>query len=90
MLPCGMMVAPVSKPLEIGFDAAWEQIREATTQIKTPAKCVNCDYKNICGACAAVYYTETGRFDSVPEYVCQRAREIVRQTQKVCEERKNK
>ena len=90
MLPCGMMVAPVSKPLEIGFDAAWEQIREATTQIKTPAKCVNCDYKNICGACAAVYYTETGRFNSVPEYVCQRAREIVRQTQKVCEERKNK
>ena len=89
MLPCGMMTTPVVYPLEIGFDAAWEQIRGATARIKTPAKCVGCDYKDICGACAAVYYTETGRFDGVPEYVCRRAEEIVRQTQLVDAERKN-
>lgn len=90
MLPCGMMTAPVAYPLEVGFNKAWDQIRSATVQIQTPAKCVNCDYKEICGACAAVYFTETGRFDGVPEYVCQRAREIVKQTQAVCEERKAK
>ena len=80
MRPCGMMTTPEAKPLEIGFDAAWEQIRGSTAAIKTPGKCVSCDYKDLCGACAAVYYTETGRFDGVPEYVCRRAEEIVRQT----------
>ena len=90
MLPCGMMTAPAVKPLEIGFDAAWEQLRAETAKIRTPGKCVGCDYKEICGACAAVYYTETGRFDGVPEYVCQRAKEIVKQTQAVYEERKRK
>ena len=90
MLPCGMMTTPVAYPLEIGFDAAWDRIREETAGIRTPAKCVSCEYKDICGACAAVYYTETGKFDAVPEYVCQRAKEIVRITQTVYEERKAK
>ena len=90
MLPCGMMTTPVAYPLETGFDAAWEQIRAATAAIKTPGKCVNCSYKDICGACAAVYYTETGTFDGVPEYVCRRAEEIVKQTQAAYEERKQK
>ena len=90
MLPCGMMTTPVVYPLETGFDAAWEQIKAATAKIQTPAKCVSCEYKEICGACAAVYYTETGRFDAVPEYVCERAKEIVRVTKEVHEERNNK
>ena len=90
MLPCGMMTTPVAYPLETGFDAAWEQIRTATAAIKTPGKCVNCSYKDICGACAAVYYTETGAFDGVPEYVCRRAEKIVKQTQAAYEERKQK
>ena len=90
MLPCGMMTTPVAYPLEVGFDAAWNQIRTETTKIRTPAKCVNCDYKKICGACAAVYFTETGRFDSVPQYVCDRAAAIVEETRKVYEERKQK
>lgn len=90
MLPCGMMQHPVAYPLEVGFDAAWEQIRAKVKQIRTPAKCVGCEYRDLCGACAAVYYTETGRFDAVPGYVCRRAEEIVRITQKVYEERKQK
>lgn len=88
MTPCGMMTTPVAYPLEVGFDTAWAQIREATDAIRTPVKCVSCDYKAICGACAAVYYTETGRFDGVPDYVCDRAKAIVETCRKVCEERK--
>ena len=87
MLPCGMLAAPVTYPLDTGFSSAWEQIRRATAQIRTPPKCAGCDYRDICGACASVYYTETGRFDEVPEYVCRRAEEIVRQTQIAYEER---
>lgn len=90
MTPCGMMTTPVAKPLEIGFDAAWEQIRTETAKIKTPGKCIKCGYKDFCGACAAVYYTETGRFDCVPEYVCQRAKEIEKQTQQLAEKGKQK
>lgn len=90
MMPCGMMTTPVAYPLETGFDAAWEQIRMETSRIRTPGKCTGCEYKEFCGACAAVYYTETGKFDGVPEYVCERAKEIVRATQKALEERKHK
>jgi len=90
MLPCGMMTFPAARPLEMGFDAAWEHIRTETKKIRTPAKCVSCDYKEVCGACAAVYFTETGKFDEVPEYVCRRAEEIVRQTQAAVRERKQK
>ena len=87
MTPCGMITTPVVNLLETGFDDAWAQIRAETAKIRTPAKCVSCDYKDICGSCAAVYYTETGKFDEVPEYVCRRAEEIAIQTQKAYEER---
>ena len=90
MLPCGMMTTPVVYPLEIGFDAAWEQIRTETARIRTPAKCVGCDYKEICGTCAAVCFTETGSFDAAPEYMCRRAEELVRQTAQAYRERKQK
>ena len=88
MTPCGMLTTPVAYPLEVGFDAAWEQIRKDTDAIRTPAKCTTCEYKDICGACAAVYYTETGSFDKVPEYVCERAKAIVEETGRVYEMRK--
>ena len=90
MTPCGMMTAPVVYPLEAGFDAAWNELRRKVADIRLPAKCVSCDHKEICGACAAVCFTETGHFDQVPEYMCRRAREIVRQTQLAWEERNKK
>lgn len=88
MTPCGMMTTPVAYPLQVGFDAAWAQIRSQTTQIHTPSQCVNCEYKEVCGSCAAVCLTETGSFDAVPEYMCKKAKETVRQTQLAWEERK--
>ena len=90
MLPCGVMTTPAAYPMEIGFDAAWNQIRAETAKIRTPAKCVTCDYKEICNACAAVYYAETGRFDGIPEYVCRRTEEFVRITKEAAEERQSK
>lgn len=90
MLPCGMMTGPVAYPLETGFETAWETIRTETAKIRTPGKCSECGYKDICGACAAVYYTETGHFDGVPEYVCRRAEAIVEETRRVKEKRKEK
>lgn len=88
MTPCGMMTTPVVYPVEVGFDAAWEELKEKTAAIRTPGKCVDCRYKNLCGVCAAVCFTETGRFDAVPEYVCRRAEALVEANRAAMEERK--
>lgn len=70
MLPCGMMPGPAAQPLEVGFDAAWEQIKRDTAAIRLPSACAACPKKEVCPSCAAVCVTETGRFDGVPGYVC--------------------
>ena len=87
MLPCGMMTTPEVYPMEVGFDAAWEQLKAATAAIRLPAKCSSCEHRELCGNCAAVCYTETGRFDGVPTYVCEKTLELERYTQQVYEER---
>ena len=87
MLPCGMMPGPTAYPLEQGFDAAWEQLRAATKEIRRPAKCITCPKQEICTVCAAVCVTETGRFDGVPEYVCSMTEAVIRATQAANEER---
>jgi radical SAM protein with 4Fe4S-binding SPASM domain len=90
MLPCGMMTTPVTDPLEVGFDAAWDHIKAETAKIRMPGKCTDCDYKQICGVCAAVCFTETGSFDKAPDYVCRRAEELVAATRKARVERNQK
>ena len=80
MRPCGMMTFPTTYPLEVGFDAAWEGIRAETAKITTASKCSNCPKKEICGVCAAVCVAETGAFDQVPEYMCERTEAIIEKT----------
>jgi radical SAM protein with 4Fe4S-binding SPASM domain len=80
MLPCGMMPGPETYPLEVGFDAAWEELRQRTRAIKTPSKCAVCKNRDICSVCAAVTVAETGAFDQVPEYVCRMTEAIVEKT----------
>lgn len=87
MLPCGMLPHPVAKPLEIGFEAAWEQIKDATRKIRTPSKCVVCPKRDACGVCTAVCITETGAFDGVPEYMCNLTDETINATWTAYEER---
>lgn len=88
MLPCGMMPGPETYPLEVGFDAAWDELRSRTAQLPNPAKCSGCKYRNLCSVCSAVCVTETGRFDGVPEYVCRMTEETVRRTCQADSERK--
>ena len=88
MLPCGMMPEPVANPLEVGFDAAWEQVKKDTAAIRLPAACAACPKKEVCPACAAVCVTETGRFDGVPGYVCRMTDATVEKTWNAYLERK--
>ncbi len=73
MTPCGMMVEPVA---EIGddFTKAWNQIRKEREEIILPPQCTNCEYKHNCDICAAVSYAETGKFDGLPTYACEKAK----------------
>lgn len=73
MTPCGMMVEPVA---EIGddFSKAWQKIRKEREEIILPPQCTNCEYKQHCDICAAVSYAETGKFNGLPTYVCEKAK----------------
>lgn len=88
MRPCGMMTGPETEPLVSGFDAAWDTLREMTAAIRLPGQCSGCSRRSICGVCAAVCQTETGSFDGVPEYVCEKARHQLALTQRALVERK--
>lgn len=70
MLPCGMMVNPITNPLQEGFSKAWRQLREEVLAIRLPVKCSNCEKRSFCHTCAAMVYAETGAYDVVPQYRC--------------------
>ena len=80
MTPCGMMTQPLVSVPELGFAQAWERTRAATERIRLPGACAGCRLKEICHACAAMCVTETGHFDTKPEYVCEMTHETVRRT----------
>ncbi len=77
MLPCGMMPGPVARPLEVGFDAAWETIRRETAKIRMPSQCTVCPKREICGVCPAVCVTETGGYARAPEYMCRHTEKLL-------------
>ena len=85
MRPCGMMPGPTTYPLVDGFDKAWDELRAETLKIVTASKCSTCDKKEVCGVCAAVCVTETGKFNGVPVYMCERTEKIIQETIKYME-----
>ena len=72
MTPCGMMITPSAEITD--FNSAWQYIRTEREKIVLPAECKNCSLRKICDVCAAVTFAETGRFDGVPTYVCEKAK----------------
>ena len=84
MTPCGMMVEP-SVAIE-DFDDAWNLIRAEREKIYLPAECKSCSLRKSCDICAAVSYAETGRFDGVPTYVCQKAKAYTKLCREVLSE----
>lgn len=74
MRPCGMMQVPTVNAIELGFDAAWEKIRQEREKIMIPAKCTACKWKAVCEFCPANCYAENGDFEIAPEYMCQKTK----------------
>ena len=94
MMPCGMMTEPCVSLDDMSFSDAWQYIRKKTAEIRLPSECQQCSYKSVCNVCAAMCYTETGRFDGKPEYICSMVRaiadEYVKQFGEVGETNENK
>ncbi len=86
MQACGMLNKIHTNVLDKGFIAAWRQIVAEVKEIRMPQKCTKCKYSNICHVCAAMCYTETGRFDQTPEYVCQLSKNIYDLTDEILKE----
>ena len=76
MRPCGMMPEPDSRPLEVGFEKAWQDIKSATEQIRLPIECLSCKYSGICNVCAAICKAENDDFSKLPEYVCRMTKHL--------------
>lgn len=87
LLPCGMM--PLQGAPDVfaeGFDKAWEFARQYAQSIRLPAKCAGCDARDNCKACAAMVYTETGNFNTVPHYRCTMTKAYPDSCRRVAEE----
>ena len=70
---CGFMSWCRSRPFEVGFRAAWEDLLKKLASVKVPAKCQTCDLARFCSACPGVRYAETGRPDGIPPRLCENA-----------------
>ena len=82
MQPCGMLPKIQINVLDEGFENAWKQLVAGVGEIRLPKKCTSCKFSNICHSCAAMCYTETGKFDEAPEYVCRMSEAIYKLTKK--------
>lgn len=69
--PCGMFPGDFGVSLDrLGFAGAWERAKASVESIRLPAGCSGCQAAGNCRACAAMVYTESGSFHTVPRYRC--------------------
>lgn len=76
MTPCGMVNEPAVLPFGQGFADAWQSLHAQTAALHLPPECAGCDAKHYCHTCAAMCYTETGRYDCKPQYRCDLMRAV--------------
>ena len=72
---CSFMSWCHSRPFELGFRAAWDDLLEKLASVTVPEKCLSCGMTRFCSACPGVRFAETGRPDGIPQRLCDNARE---------------
>lgn len=70
MTPCAMLTTPAVHPFEDGFEGAWDKLKHLCEPIRLCPDCADCPDKKSCMNCAAVTFSETGRFEGKPDYMC--------------------
>jgi radical SAM protein with 4Fe4S-binding SPASM domain len=72
MNPCLDLTQPAARPLEIGFRAAWEQVRRFVDSAPPLAPlCLSCDVRAYCPRCPAWSQLETGTLTEPVPYLCE-------------------
>ncbi|MDR0928213.1 MAG: radical SAM protein [Oscillospiraceae bacterium] len=61
---------PIGRPLEEGFEAAWDKLLAFREGKPMPEACKTCPAWATCACCAVHHFTETGAFDQRARYVC--------------------
>ena len=91
MVACGMIPADhAPNVFDVGYMAAWKTVTEKTDAIRLPAACRSCELKDTCKACAAMVYTESGDYHTVPRYRCRMTHAYPEQVLKLADEIKQK
>lgn len=70
MSPCADLTQPAVKPLEIGFAAAWDQVRAYVLTVPPTPACRECDVAAYCNSCPAHQLLETGSMTTPDPYRC--------------------
>lgn len=86
MTPCVFMDKPGIDVFEAGFEKAWEVVKVGRDKMFMPKDCTKCGMRLFCTICGASAYTETGRTDKKPEYMCAMTKEKLRLMAKYVEE----
>ena len=73
MLPCGMIDDGVNV-VEMGFPAAWNQVREIVKRYILPVECLKCEYQPICPSCVAVAVDGNGNPGTCNKDLCIRTK----------------
>jgi len=55
LLPCGAMQDFCAYPLQVGFQSAWESIREAASTYRYPRECMRCAVRRRCPVCPGLH-----------------------------------
>lgn len=75
---CGMFTDASANVFQDGFTHAWQKVVEHAEHMRLAKTCQNCKNKVICHPCAAISYTETGKFEGIPEYRCQMTQWVIK------------
>lgn len=68
--PCGMFSEPMVDLHTHSFRDGWKHIVDTTQEMAFCEDCKSCRIQNLCSVCPAKCYTESGRTDLRPDYVC--------------------
>lgn len=74
LLGCQILDVFSTDALRDGFQTAWSRFPNAVKLPSEPSDCINCKDRELCECCPAFRYTETGKLDGVPVYICQTVR----------------
>lgn len=86
MTPCAMLNEPYTLPFKIGFEAAWNELKLKSDQVKLCTECSFCDKRSVCNVCPASCYAETGFIDGQSKYHCEMTKLQIEKMMKYAEE----